>query len=528
MGIRLRINLILALMVVSVIQSCAKVNDTDTVDPDKESTTLEITIDTDTSYQTIHSFGASDAWSCQFVGENWPLSKREQIADWLFSSDLDSDGNPIGIGLTAWRFNIGGGTAEQAEDSDISDEWRRAESFMSSKTEYNWDKQAGQRWFLRAAKERGVDQFIGFVNTPPVCLTKNGKGYSSDGSSYNLPEENYQLYATYLADVVKAIKSNEGIDFSYISPFNEPQWDWTDGGQEGTPAQNSEIYEITKVINTTFEQENISAMLELPESAQLNFMYEDGGKSGRGYQVYSFFDPTSPEYLGDLSKVASKIAGHSYYTTWPLTTLAETREKVNLTVSNNSKDIEFWMSEYCVLENNDEIKGSGRDLGINTALYVARVIFSDLVIANASSWQWWVSISPYDYKDGLVYIDQSTTDGDIYESKLMWALGNYSRFIKPGMKRCSVSRSDLKTEEQSLESLMVSAYSSDDKSENSVVIVNYNEAAIPLVLDIDSADGDYNIYTTDDSNNLSLSATINIGDEVVIPSRSIVTVTNVK
>jgi hypothetical protein len=30
---------------------------------------------------------------------------------------------------------------------------------------------------------------------------------------------------------------NEGIEFDYISPFNEPQWDWENGNQEGTPAK---------------------------------------------------------------------------------------------------------------------------------------------------------------------------------------------------------------------------------------------------------------------------------------------------
>ena len=32
---------------------------------------------------TIHNFGASDAWVCQFVGL-WPDKSKGQIADWLF------------------------------------------------------------------------------------------------------------------------------------------------------------------------------------------------------------------------------------------------------------------------------------------------------------------------------------------------------------------------------------------------------------------------------------------------------------
>ncbi|MCK5704086.1 MAG: glycoside hydrolase, partial [Cyclobacteriaceae bacterium] len=54
----------------------------------------------------------------------------------------------------------------------------------------------------------------------------------------------------------------------------------------------------------------------------------------------------------------------------------------------------------CILQKNDEIKGgSKRDLGMPTALYVARIIHNDMVITNATSWQWWTAITQADYKD---------------------------------------------------------------------------------------------------------------------------------
>jgi hypothetical protein len=73
-----------------------------------------------------------------------------------------ASGQPKGIGLSLWRFNIGAGTAEQGAASGIKDEWRRAESFLNNDGTYNWDKQAGQVWFLKAAKERGVNEFLAF------------------------------------------------------------------------------------------------------------------------------------------------------------------------------------------------------------------------------------------------------------------------------------------------------------------------------------------------------------------------------
>ena len=75
------------------------------------------------------------------------------------------------------------------------------------------------------------------------------------------------------------------------------------------------------------------------------------------------------------------------------------------------------------------------------SLYVARIIHHDIVYAGAKSWQWWRAIGG-DYKDGLIReytTDDNFLDGRVEDSKLMWALGNYSRFIRPGAVRLSVS-----------------------------------------------------------------------------------------
>ena len=62
-------------------------------------------IEVDKPLQTMDYFGASDAWSMQFIGL-WPQEKQNQIADWLFSMENDENGKPKGIGLSLWRFQI--------------------------------------------------------------------------------------------------------------------------------------------------------------------------------------------------------------------------------------------------------------------------------------------------------------------------------------------------------------------------------------------------------------------------------------
>ena len=203
--------------------------------------TLQVKTDPEHAFQLIDGFGASDAWRAQFVGTYWPIDKRNQIADLLFSQEFDKDGNPRGIGLSLWRFYLSAGTAEQGDSSEIgssNNPWRRGECFLNADGTYDWNKHEGQRWFLEAAKERGVEKLLAFPNSPPVHYTANGKGFAPKGVIHlNLKPGYMDDYARYMAEVVEHF-NEEGIFFDYLSPVNEPQSEWDGHSQEGTPALN--------------------------------------------------------------------------------------------------------------------------------------------------------------------------------------------------------------------------------------------------------------------------------------------------
>ncbi|WP_353719165.1 glycoside hydrolase [Dyadobacter sp. 676] len=428
---------------------------------------VTIRIDPSRTYQTIRHFGGSDAWACQFAG-NWPLAKKNAIADLLFSRDTLADGRPEGIGLSLWRFNAGGGTAEQGDASGIRDEWRRAESFFAQDGGYDWNKQAGQMWFLNAAKERGVDEFLIFPNTPPVQFTTNGKGFTTNGQP-NLASRQIDKFTGYLADVIDGVRKKTGITFRYVSPVNEPQWDWSDGGQEGTPYFNNQIAAITRSLSASLLKKNLPTLINIAEAGQIEYLYSEHNRPGRASQITAFFDKNSPDYVGNLPNVLPAISGHSYFTTSPYKTAVEKRRQLAGTLAA-VPGLEYWQSEYCILGDNEgEIKGEGRDLGINSGLYVARVIHNDLVNANASAWHWWLSVSPYEYKDGLVYIDKNKTDGNFRSSKMLWAFGNFSRFVRPGARRVEAS-SSLGTD-----ALLVSSYRNTNNELVTVIVNSDNQ-----------------------------------------------------
>lgn len=465
---------------------------------------VHVDIDPEVTYQTIDNFGASDAWAAQFVG-NWPAEKKNMMADWLFSTDTTSSGQPKGIGLSLWRYNIGAGSTEQGDSSGITDEWRRAGM---------WQHQSGQHWFLQAAKERKVKQFLAFLNSPPVNLTINGKAFATKGNC-NISPDKYDAFAAYIADALEGVAKITGTPFNFISPVNEPQWDWSDNKQEGCPYDNDQISGLTRSISKTLTQRKLPVKITVTEAGQLDYLYAAKNKPARGKQISAFFDSSSADYLGNLPNISRIIAGHSYFTTSPRAVSIGTREELARHIKAVD-GLKFWQSEYCILGGNaGEINGEKRDYGMEAALYLARVIHDDLTIANAAAWQYWLAISPYDYKDGLIYIDKNKEDGQFHDSKMLWAMGNYSRFVRPGAKRI---RADVRGDS----TLLVSAYKNTD---NTISVVIVNSANDNKRISLDRRKGKFHrlrSYVTSEADNLHPLA---VNNSIIIPPRAVVTVT---
>jgi len=184
------------------------------------------------------------------------------------------------------------------------------------------------------------------------------------------------------------------------------------------------------------------------------------------------------------------------------------------------------MTEFCIMDY-EEMQGNGRDLGISPALYMARVIHYDLTVANASSWHWWLAVSPYDYKDGLIYIDKSETDGNIHASKMLYALGNYSRFIEPGMQRVNTTQLFGKSniDDYTYSRVMCSAYTSEEHNEIVIVLVNYNNWKYTSSFDIGEEwnDMSMDMYRTSDTEELKHIGKQSVSDEIEIAPLSITT-----
>lgn len=443
--------------------------------------TSPILITPSESYQTIEDFGASDCWTGNVVGNYWGNTQKEYIAEKLFSQEFDSKGNPLGIGLSNWRVNLGGGTSEQGEASGIEDATRRAECFLQSDGTYDWQKQAGQQYFMQKAKDYGCEHFVLFSNTPPVHYTKNGKGFASASLGCNLKSDNFDDFAEFLATTSEHFRA-EGYPVTYISPINEPQFNWTEG-QEGTPWENSDIKKLALQLNNSLQQRESPIRIMLPEASSYDKLY--GGNGRASNQIYQLFDPKSSNYVGNLSSVEPIVAGHSYWTFSNNTQLKSVRtelwEKAKL------YDLRTAQTEWSMLDaapSTDTGFPESYDAAtyMDIALFMGKVIHCDLAYANVSSWSYWTSLATevYSQKNRFMLIRLTPSDGNggynayasLFNGGLaeatptLWALGNYSRFIRPGFRRIRLDGAD------NMNHLLGTAYYAPDSTRIVAVFVN--------------------------------------------------------
>jgi O-glycosyl hydrolase len=493
--------------------------------------TVTLSVDVRDTAQRIDNIGASAAWFSEYVGKYWPEATREKMARWLFSKEYDRDGNPEGIGLSAFRFNLGGGTAEQGDSSGIKDFKRRVECFLQPDGQYDWSRQSGYLWFVRKAKAYGVANLIAFSNTPPVQFTTNGLGFKTEKDHRsNLGPDHYADFANFMVTVARHFRE-EGLIFNYISPVNEPQWEWTDpygkGGQEGTTWTNDEIAAIVRSLDSALSAQQVRSRILITEAGNLEYLY--GHTNGQtNHQVQRLFGTGSPLEVKGLSHVPPVIGGHSYFT--------DKGDSLRIAVRKHLADtarkygVSYWQTEYSMLGDGYKEGRKGRIPAMDCALFLAKVIHDDLVYGNAKAWQFWNSWEPadsaWDTRYCLIALHPSNdhwTNGTAAATKNLWALGHYSRFIRPGMQRLEVVTHDGLSDEQREQQVMTSAFIG--SRQLVLVAINYSDAPKllkPVLRHFGKVTTIARYVTAaDKSSNMRYSASSTLGSGILLPPRSI-------
>lgn len=499
---------------------------------------VSVSIDTSKCYQTIKDFGASDCWTTEFIGDYYSTTQKAKAAKWLFSQQMDGNGNPEGIGLSCWRVNIGAGSATQGEDSNIEEEIHRTECFLNEDGTYDWTRQDGQQWFMQKAKEYGVEHFLLFSNSPPIYFTKNGKANANNQNiTCNLKTTCYDDFAEFLATVGKHF-ADEGYNITYIDPVNEPQYDWK-SGQEGSPWQNSDIAKLAKQLDKSIASRELDAKILIPEAGSFYNLY--AGTNARGNkQIEAFWKRSNTStYIGNLASLAPIAVGHGYWSVSSDEVLREVREKARDEAAKYG--IEVMQTEWSMLDDPPSTSAGfpasySEASKMSIALYMGKLIQCDLTIGNMVGWSYWTAFSQEKWgQKNRFHLIRVNTKGDTDEEsngdlkdggtltadKNLWVLGNFSRFIRPGHKRIELESSE--TDDGRL--LLGSAWLSPDENEVVAVFVNLSHALRKVDLSMVSGDArEVRTYVTDRSRNLRLDTSLQDLHNMELPARSAVTV----
>ncbi len=122
--------------------------------------------------------------------------------------------------------------------------------------------------------------------------------------------------------------------------------------------------------------------------------------------------------------------------------------------------IPLWSTELCCFDTRTGAFGQQYDPTIKNALMMANLMWQGMSVANDAAFHWWVACSAElggnplvergfasranddGWNDGLLYYDPDyATNGNqqIYPTKRYYALGNFSRYVRPGAIRHDVT-----------------------------------------------------------------------------------------
>ncbi len=413
-----------------------------------------ITLHSAETRQTIEGFGASGAWWAQVIG-GWSDENRQRIIDLLF--------NPItGIGLTIYRYNIGGG------EHELVDPWRMTETFETDVGVYDWTRDANAMWVLRAAHAAGVSDVVVFANSAPGRMTISGRAAGNPGGTSNLLPDMHDDFAQYLVDITRHLIEGEGIPVRWISPINEPQWDWQPSkGQEGTHYTTDEIVSVLLALQNTIDQSGLDVEISAIDAGEWS--------SAAIYARRIYDEPV-------LAAALDHFAVHSYWSS------PDDKAQFADFMARHYPGVPLWMSEWTEMQ-------QGRDYGMDSALFMANVIHDDLTIGGVTSWQYWIAVSKYNFRDGLIYTREYGEQIEL--TKRLWVLGNYSRYIQPGAVRLDVTSDN--------ELVRTSAYRDPGSGSVTFVVINISADRQSITLaGLDSGARTLDIYETSEANDLTL------------------------
>jgi glucuronoarabinoxylan endo-1,4-beta-xylanase len=250
----------------------------------------------------------------------------------------------------------------------------------------------------------------------------------------NFLSVNNQAYASQLAGYVANVKNNYGVNLYAISVQNEPGFA---ADYESCLWTAQQIHDFVPYLHAALVASNVAStkiMLAEDQSWQTN-LYLD-----------SMSDPSVATNVGI-------IACHNYDGTPPSGMPACLPAVANTNAA-------LWETEVSTF---DAFDGT-----MSNALYWANRIHLFMTAAQANAFHYWWLIPDSDDNEGL-------TDQSGNPAKRMYALGNFSRFVRPGFYRIGVSNNAFTS---------ISAYKDTNSGHFAIVAINSGFTAVTQIFNL--------------------------------------------
>ncbi len=256
---------------------------------------------------------------------------------------------------------------------------------------------------MMLAQARGARVWSSPWSPPTTFKTVNSLGtLNVNGGDFVGNPANYQAYASQLAGYVASMKSFYGISLYALSIQNEPDTITTSYESCGWTGQ--QFHDFIPYLSSALLASNVAATkIMLPESLSWS------GNTG----LY-----TTAMNDAAVAPLVGIVANHNYdganFNTGP----------TNPPAAINSYGKALWETEVST--------GDAFDGSISNAIYWAGRVHQYMTVAQANAWHYWWLISTGSDNQGL-------TDNSGNVAKRLYALGQFSRFVRPNFYRIGVT-----------------------------------------------------------------------------------------
>ena len=356
---------------------------------------VQIKINPEKTYQTIEGFGASGAWWAQVVG-GWPEAQRRALLRLLYDRQ-------DGLGMGIYRYNLGSGSKESGKGHFPNKNRKTSE----------WARDDNAIWCMQEAVRLGADEIVLFVNSPPERFTVTGTAQGKVPFKANLRRACEGAFVRYVLDAAAHFIAR-GIPVKFISPVNEPFGLWIEkSGQEGCHVHPWGLRRLLRLFAEEMGKRPAleGVLLAGAENNDLRLM-------NKTYTRALLDDPVITRRLDGID-----VHGYVFK---PLRGLKNVKPRFRRWMDRRYPGVPLRMTEWTHMQ-------GGRDYGMGSALEQAMVMWEDLRVLDAVSWQHWIAVSEVDFCDGLLYIDEDTRTVSI--PKRYYAFGNFTKFVPRGAVR---------------------------------------------------------------------------------------------